>query len=730
MEHPNPEADLTAAATPDTGTGEAPPAEAQPAGAPEETTPSPADESGEAHAPAESETAQASAEPSGEDADPEDDAAEETPEDGAPEADEEPAGAAEGEEPDELATLAAQSIQKRLPPPAEERLTALLKENLLAGRTGVARIVKELPLLPWMVAVNGVTATWPEMKPASRTQLLSGLAKVESDANRRVRLSLARGLFKQDVPLAMKLAVAVAKEMRDKATGAIDNRNAQAFSGVMIGRAKPWIAQLPLADLKPADADALVHCALVSVFALPHAPMTQLGILKWAGPAGRLAKLHPVATEAITKGLARWSAKWQNAARNEVPELPEAIRETLKAAPPPAPAPEQKRKGGEETRPEGEATPAAEAPAEEANEGAAAAAATPPREERPARPPQPQPPQQQKPRPVYESKTVPPKRQDQRSGFNLHETLRQIEKEFSHLRSELQSTENKLRQREDELRKGGRRPQQGTPIIKGEPTLEELARLNLQLEARNQELLDRISELTTDAETRAAAMAAASEAGATGEAGPELQLRKLLELKLQEDFDDFIALEKESPDLVIQQHYRTLLRHVLEVLLQEGVTFQGGPLPIIVPQPPPPLPKRQKRAPIDEDEDEDDNLDHLDQLDPQENDDEEEDDEENEEDENHEHDDEEVEDETDAGNEDNDLSEDEVQDVDEGDEVGTRSENISEEAEASDTDEQASRGNDVADEDGSSDDANTEENSNEDAPSEAPENHREEPRRD
>ena len=53
------------------------------------------------------------------------------------------------------------------------------------------------------------------------------------------------------------------------------------------------------------------------------------------------------------------------------------------------------------------------------------------------------------------------------------------------------------------------------------------------------------------------------------------QLRTLLALKLQEDFADFVALEKESNDLVVQQHYKSLLRHVFEVLHQLEVPLKA-----------------------------------------------------------------------------------------------------------------------------------------------------------
>ena len=507
---------------------------------------------------------------------------------------------------DPLVALANQALKGRLSPADEERTAALLKAALLEGRKGVEKAVEQLPKLPWVIGVNGVTAAWPDMKTTIRARLIGGLAKIDSDAARRVRLSLARGLFKQDIPAAMKLATGVAKEMRDKETGAVQPKNAQIFANVLIGRAKPWIGQVALADLKPADADLLVHCALLSVFSMPHAPATQLGVIKWAVAAERLGKIQPCVLEAIIKGVSRWSGKWQGALRKEVTPLPEEILAALKTPAPEAPAQQQQprekarredrqAKGGEETAVEDEeAEDREEAVDEEAarepkgeededrdeeededeevdreedeeEEAAAERGESGSRRQ-----------QQQKQRPVYESKTVPqPQGRRQQGGFNLSETLRQIESHVASLRSELNSTQNKLRQREDELRKPRRQQdRQPTTIVPGEPSLEELARLNRQLETRNAELVEHLQELKSDSEDRAASLAVPDAA-----VSPDAPLRTLLAFKLQEDFEDFIALEKEAPDIVVQQHYRTVLRHVFEVLRAEGVKLVETPEP-------------------------------------------------------------------------------------------------------------------------------------------------------
>ncbi len=513
---------------------------------------------------------------------------------------------------DELATLANQALTARLSPADEERATTLLKEALLDGRAGVIRAISALPKLPWVVGVNAVTTVWPELKTVFRSQMLAGLVKTDGDAAKRMRLSLARALFKQDVPIALKIIVGASKEMRDRETGAMSPKHSQIFANVLIGRAKPWIAQVPLADLKPNDADIVVNCALLSAFSLPHAPITQLGIIKWAAEAGRLGKLHQPVIDAAQKSLSRWSGKWQNALRKEVADLPESFTAVLKAAPSkeaPQPAaegaPQKPAEAGAEERTEASEEIADKGPAPEPDSESEAAEVVGERgvaieeeaDAESAEAKQETAPEQarteegaeqgkSKQRPVYESKTVPRKAQQgqpqqpapQKGGPALKEAsvpdlIRQLESQFQSLRSELNTTQSKLRQRDEDLRRAQKKASEraSVPIIEGEPTPEELARLNRQLESRNQELQARIEELLADSEARAVSVGAVS-----GEPVQDLnvQLRTLLGLKLQEDYEDFLALEKESPDIVVQQHYRTVLRHVFEVLTREGVQFE------------------------------------------------------------------------------------------------------------------------------------------------------------
>ena len=468
--------------------------------------------------------------------------------------------------PDELSQLAEASQKARLSQADEERMATLLKEALLGGRGGVARAIVILPKVPWIVGVRAVEAVWPELTAGFRTQLLAGLAKEETDAARRIRLSLARALFKLDLPVALKVASAVARELPDKETGVLSAKQAQIFANVFIGRGKPWLAQLPLADLKPADIDALVHSAVVAVFTVPHPPVTQLGVVKWVREQERLDKLEPAALGALKKGIARWGAKWQAALRKEVADLPEQIAEVLK------PITEHAGNGdsgadaptvSENDAPTESADPTSAADDDEEDEDDEDEEIE--RKERPVYEPRPQKPAAE--RPVYTPRSAggnvggnAPR------NFNLNESLRHIESYVSALRNDLAAA--KTRQKDDR-----RRPEKSAgPVIEGEPTVEELARLNLQLEARNAELQERIKDLTQHSEDLATSTGAMA-GQPVEDAG--MQLRTLLGLKLQEDFADFLALEKEGNDIVIQQHYRGLMRHVFEVLQQLEVPLKA-----------------------------------------------------------------------------------------------------------------------------------------------------------
>jgi hypothetical protein len=462
-----------------------------------------------------------------------------------------PAAAAPAEPEATLAQLAEKSALGRLAPAEEERAAALVRAGLLGKKDAQAETAALLPRLGWSAAVKGVTSAWPEMKATARTALLKALAATGDEAGRRLRFSLARGLAGlPDLPTAMKLAAGAAQEMLATETGAPAPRDAQNFAAVLLGKGRPWIVHLSLAEAKPAEAEALAAAAVRVAFGAKESPVTQLGVLAWLGGAGRLETLDPGLLAVITAGVAQWKPKWAAAARQEIPNLPEAIAAALPAEPPPA----QDGLPAELTG--GEVDPA---PSEGAD-GAPAAEAAPKKE-----------------RPVYISKTVPPRepRSEREprepkgpparsAAFNASEALRQLDAHIAFLKGELKTAEQKLRERPAKKREA----KADTPIIPGEPTPDELARINVQLEARVTELQARLAELAADAEARAVSAGAFA---ATPEMNPDAQLRTLLGLKLAEHYADFEALEKEDRDLVIPAHYRTVLAEVFAILQAEGI---------------------------------------------------------------------------------------------------------------------------------------------------------------
>lgn len=501
-----------------------------------------------------------------------------------------------------LEDYAERSKKSRLNSEDEARAADLLKTALLGGRADVTRAVVATPLLPWIVSVQATANAWPEMKPSFRSQFLAGLARTQGEQAARVRLSLARGLFKVDQTASLKLILLTLKLLRNKESGLLEGKGPSLFSNVLIGRGKAWALQLPLQSLKPAEADLLVFAALHGAFHAPQAPIAQLSILKWAATAERLTRLPEALEALILKGISRWSGKWQNALRKEVSPLPESWSEGLKSSsrPPVAHSEEENdpdtvtdesKTDREEESPTrarhhagkksngGTESPTSdhdhdEADDEDEDETRDSEEDTEDEDLAP----------KHKQRPVYVSKTVPThgsasqqapasRRGGGSQHFNLQDALRQIDNHVAGLRAELSAAQKQLRHREDDPRKNRRNDKQGPVGVPGDLSTEELLRLNQQLESRNEELKARIDELTIDSEERAASGGLTTDAPAPD---PATQLRTLLAFKLKDDYEDFLALQQEARDLVVQQHYRTVLQHVFEVLLSEGIHLSAS----------------------------------------------------------------------------------------------------------------------------------------------------------
>ena len=518
----------------------------------------------------------------------------------------------------ELAALSQTGNTNRLSPADEDKATRLMHNCLLEGGDGIASALDAMPLLPWILGVRAIENAWKDLPAEARTTVLDGLAKMDTDNGYRLRLSMARSLARVELGEAVKVAAATCRSMWNGETGTLKPEHSKLIGNVFIGRGKPWVLQLVLADLSPEDANAILSAVVFSTFNVNNAPITQLSVLRYAG--ARIGQLHENLIGMIARAVGRWNGKWQSALRKEVPELPEAILSALKAdaAPEPRarrdddapaqPAPEVETPLPSELEEKLRAAAESEDPAaveavnqeiaawreaekiarlealdadeddedededEEEDEDAPAAEESGGRRRRGRN--------DRKERPVY----VPREQESRGPAFNFGAAIKQLESYVSGLRNDLASAQNRLRRADDDGRKSRREER---PVISHDEanlSPDELKRLVNQLEGRVAELNSRVEELTSDSEARALAMAAG-----TTDAAPDAvtQLRTLLALKLQEDYADFLTLQKESPDAIVQQHYRGLISHVFEVLRSEQIPLSVPPEPVVEPPLPP-----------------------------------------------------------------------------------------------------------------------------------------------
>jgi hypothetical protein len=521
----------------------------------------------------------------------------------------------------ELAALSQTGNTNRLSPGDEDKATRLMRNCLLEGGDGIPAALAAMPLLPWILGVRAIENAWPELPAESRTVVLDGLTKMDTDNGYRLRLSMARSLARVDPGEAVRVAAATCRSMWNSESGSLKPEHSKLIGNVFIGRGKPWVVQLALADLPPEDATAILSAVVFSTFNVNNAPITQLSVLRYGG--SRLAQLHENLIGMVARAVARWNGKWQAALRQEIADLPEPILSALKSEPAPEP---RARRGGDEPAPEPatevetplpaeleeklrlaaesgdqaaveavnqeinvwreadkiarlEALDADEDDEDDDDEEAADAQDEPAAEDDGGRRRRGR--NDRKDRPAYVSRDQESRGQP---GFNYGAAIKQLDAYVSGLRNDLAAAQARLRRGDDEGRRSRR---EDRPVISHDEanlSPDELKRLVAQLEGRVEELKGRVEELTSDSEARALAMAAG-----TTDPSPDAatQLRTLLALKLQEDYADFLTLQKESPDAIVQQHYRGLIRHVFDVLLSERIPLIVPPEPVVTPPLPP-----------------------------------------------------------------------------------------------------------------------------------------------
>ncbi len=440
---------------------------------------------------------------------------------------------ADAESLERLKALTEAARNARLTPAEEDEAMRLLGETVASGKAGLSSAAEYAPLLPWNIAVKGVSEAWSGLKPLARKQFVAALAAQTSENGRRCRLSLARGLVAQDLETAARLAGGVCAEIKAE-NAALTPRDRQIFSNVFIGKGKPWLTHFAtLADWAEADAAALVDCAVQACFHGSCPPFTQSALLRWIVSVGHLDKLPPDAVDVVAKAVKRWPPKFQKELSGLVPTLPAAIGEALSAAPA---APDQRP-----PKPETEPLP-------------------PRREQAPA-----------------------PSRQSTRrepQEFDLQQALRQIDTHVKSLQRELQDARSAARRGENNQSRRGSFRERASSATSGAGEAvrpeehEALQRHSARLEETVAELRHQLEEITSHHED-----VATSRAVAEGNPDSGAELKALLGLKLRNDFAEFEALRGESATDVLRLHYREMLDHVFQILANEGVPLTEPAMP-------------------------------------------------------------------------------------------------------------------------------------------------------
>jgi hypothetical protein len=535
-------------------------------------------------------------------------------------------GSANGEDPAvRLAELAERAASTRLRQSEEEEAIAILKGLLTSGGHSLTPALAALPSLNWNVGATAVTAAWSEMSHTAREAFVTGLKREDqrTEPARRIRLSLARGLFKQDVEVAAKIIGAVCAEMKKSAgEEPVSKSERRNFDAVMIGKGRPWICQLPLADWRPAESAAVIHVAMAACFAGGNVPpFTQLSLLKWIADADRLDKMPEDSLQLAIDGVARWSPKWKVALKKEIAVLPDALAALVVDAEP-APARDNgdssetnkaddretteeasrddSYENEEEDDDEEDEEDADEAESEDSDDesdssaqdspaaDADAVAATAPGRRMTRR-------ERGRLRRLGKSvsqaasadtngsagEAAPDdSSRRERSGgrsdrsFDVREALRQIERQYSQLKTELDVARSNLRQRDDNFTKSGRgrrgRAAESAEAPMPESEVTALRQHNLRLEETVGELRARVDELTGHAEDEATSRDAFSDGPTPGE---RAQFQTLLGIKLAQAKSDFEAMQGRERDDVFDENYKTLLARVFDLLREHGVTF-------------------------------------------------------------------------------------------------------------------------------------------------------------
>jgi hypothetical protein len=446
---------------------------------------------------------------------------------------------------DELRVVTETSRTGRLSPVDEQKGAALFKELVMSGGKPLSSALELLGDLPWFVPVNGALEAWPQLTPAKQRAFFSAMKPLTSEASRRMRLSIARGLHKLDPAAALKLIVTTLQSLRTE-TG-LDPKDRQIFYSVLIGKNKPWLLQLDLKSLKPAEAKLVALSAIEC--AVSANPPTAVAVIQWAKPFQPLTTIPEPLEQELGRTFKKWSSRWQK--QLEEADLPPALKEIVQEK--------------------------ALKPVEERPDSPVPEPARPLNTQEPVQHPHPQNrrrPQQhqgrsQSPGPS-ENRHEKPQRQRlerlplnaQHGGTDISGLLKQIQTEFNDLRGELQTARNQALRASQPSKQG---EVQGIEANKEFGKLrEENERLAETVSALRETLCDLASKNFDEAVSRKAD---------TGEpvTDPVEQYKSFLTLQVREQIVNFQSLNREQNVDALP----LLLDNILRTLQESGIDLEN-----------------------------------------------------------------------------------------------------------------------------------------------------------
>jgi hypothetical protein len=453
---------------------------------------------------------------------------------------------------DDLRAIIETSRTGRLSQADEQKGASLFKELVELGGKPLSNALELLGDLPWFVPVNGTLEAWPQLTPAKKRSFLTALKPLESEASRRMRLSIARGLYKVDPSSSLKLLVATLQALRTDA--GLQPKDRQIFYSVLIGKNKPWLLQLDLKSLKPAEAALIALTAIESAAGSP--PPAAVAVFQWAKPFQPLKTIPEPLQQELGKALKKWSLRWQKQLAEE--DLPPALSEIL-----------QVKLAKSEGEPAAAALPetAVQTPAQDSSESTHQNQPERHRTEHPhAQSRAGRGDEDRHDRQTRRKAGKAPVQHPKTSSPDINELLKEIQIRFSELRNELQSARNQLRQSQQAPKQeGGGAFEQGKEVGK---LREENARLNETVASLRQTL----GELANDNFEKAVSRRADSSEPMTD---PVEQFKSLLTLRVREQIVNFKALNRENH----VDGLPLLLDNILRTLQENGIDLENLQIP-------------------------------------------------------------------------------------------------------------------------------------------------------